>query len=68
MEHVKAVLDDELSLRCRVVLVSFVRDGAENWQDAAEISPEKHALMLIDEQRDVYQRFGLARGSTFAIW
>ncbi len=62
MDHAHAVINDELSLRCKIVLISFVRNGAETWQQTAGIEPERRALLLVDEEREVYRKFGLERG------
>lgn len=68
MDHAKSVIDEVDASVCQVVLVSFVREGAREWQTVAGIEEDKQVLTLVDEARDVYQRFGLGKGTTLQIW
>ncbi len=61
--------DDDIVAAARVVLVSFVREGMESWQEErAGVSGERRALVLVDEERTVYGMLGMGRGSNWAIW
>lgn len=63
MDHVRAVLEDaEIRSACTLVLVSFVKDGAKEWQETAGVKEDDRVLILVDDEREVYNRFGLGRG------
>lgn len=69
MDHVRDVLaSDRLAEAARVVLISFVRDGLEDWQTVAGVPLDKQVLALVDEDRKVYKLLGLVKGSTWSIW